>query len=532
MSGHPWKLVAPWYRWHALPGDRRHTPPVIQKYETSKFVEEVLADPQHFLAYGAEDWVYRSVRFRPKRVPSPDGQGTLSRSLSNRKVVRTDMRKLFLDTHKRFYLVVCELHCDVAGFPNATRDDVCEAGFVVRRRVTDFPRGPLRQATKILDRIAERQALLRELDRVSGGVHVAVFTRHDVQHDDETRTAVASALAEDHLELAVLAQGAGVATRLEAWTPLAGRDKVGHWTALTEEEPHVVTEQVYPLYPLIPDPRAQHHAATGHAIWFGVVPTGSADIDLDGNPRFDDLRPYELRCFVRRHDPRCPRQLGRRDCKGELAWSAPTSPYQLASQFDLAGTSHHPVTVQLPDIPKLRAEAAALGPGEGAGVRMAAPAGSTLNAKPGFPPTQPSLSSSFQICSFSIPLITIIATFVLNLFLPIVVFLFGLWELLLLRFCIPPKISMNAGLAAQLDVLQGVDLDLGVSASVAAQLQTDLAATLNSVTGPSGEQLGATLTGKYSNSVVAGMARRLTARELPAGAAGGEVRFEPEVRVP
>ena len=48
-------------------------------------------------------------------------------------------RKIFLDTHKRFYLVVCQIHCDAPGFPRATREDVCDAGFVVRRRTTDIP---------------------------------------------------------------------------------------------------------------------------------------------------------------------------------------------------------------------------------------------------------------------------------------------------------------------------------------------------------------------------------------------------------
>ena len=48
-------------------------------------------------------------------------------------------RKLFLNTHKRFYLVVCELHCDAPGLPNAQHSDVLEAGFVVRRRVASVP---------------------------------------------------------------------------------------------------------------------------------------------------------------------------------------------------------------------------------------------------------------------------------------------------------------------------------------------------------------------------------------------------------
>src|SRR5213075_307178 len=50
-------------------------------------------------------------------------------------LLKTDVRKLYLATHKRFYLVVCELHCDTIGFPNAARTDACEAGFVVRKRV-------------------------------------------------------------------------------------------------------------------------------------------------------------------------------------------------------------------------------------------------------------------------------------------------------------------------------------------------------------------------------------------------------------
>ncbi len=48
-----------------------------------------------------------------------------------------------------------------------------------------------------------------------------------------------------------------------------------------------------------------------------------------------------------------------------------------------------------------------------------------------------------QICSFSIPLITIVATFVFKLFLPIVMLVFELWFLLRLKFCIPPSIEVR-----------------------------------------------------------------------------------------
>ena len=71
------------------------------------------------------------------------------------------------------------------------------------------------------------------------------------------------------------------------------------------------------------------------------------------------------------------------------------------------------------------------------------------------------------ICSFSIPLITIIAMFVLSLFLPIVVFIFNLWFLLVFRFCIPPQIKVAAGLDAALAVTPPkIDLDAEFSVKI------------------------------------------------------------------
>ena len=76
-------------------------------------------------------------------------------------------------------------------------------------------------------------------------------------------------------------------------------------------------------------------------------------------------------------------------------------------------------------------------------------------------------------CSFSIPLITIIALFVLNLFLPIVVFIFNLWFLLVLRFCIPPQIEASADVDAALAVTPpGVDLDADFAVEVSGVAQT------------------------------------------------------------
>jgi hypothetical protein len=65
-------------------------------------------------------------------------------------------------------------------------------------------------------------------------------------------------------------------------------------------------------------------------------------------------------------------------------------------------------------------------------------------------------------------MITIVATFVFQLFLPVVVFIFGLFFLLKLKFCIPPSFSLDAGVVADLNA--ALDLDIGISASLDAQV--------------------------------------------------------------
>jgi hypothetical protein len=196
---------------------------------------------------------------------------------------------------------------------------------------------------------------------------------------------------------------------------------------------------------------------------------------------------------------------GRPPCPGEAVWSRATEPYQLAPAADLDGTSHKPVTFTLPDLRELEAQAAAGPAGQGAGVRMVAPPESTLDFQtdPDNPgkPLDAGVGGLPQICSFSIPLITIIATFVLKLFLPIVVFAFGLWFLLKLKFCILPSFEMSAGLAAELSV-QPPDLDVSASLS----LDVDAALTVN--LGPDGI---AGLQADLDSNQRAGLARDLGA---------------------
>jgi hypothetical protein len=431
-GAHPWKLVAPWYRWSppGVPSAGRVSVPILQKYETSDYVNEFLKNPQHSLQFlESEDRVFEVT---PRVPPLPLLNGR-KQSFSDNVMGNTGIRKLFLDTHKRFYLVVCELHCDMPGFPNVDRGEVCEAGFVIRRHEVQIPKlaeKPLRQALR------------------SGAQPEAIQA---------------------------IATGVGVATELQGWIP-SGFDKVGSWQKVEETPAVNNTETIHPLYPLIPDPRLAKHAGKGRTIYFGTVPTGAADTDDRGNARFDDRHLYEIRCFVRRHKFPCPKLLTRNDCHGPLTWSARTELYQLASHFDLAGSSNRPVTIQLPDIPALQAQIAADPTlGRKSAVKMVAPKGSNLETS-GKIPDLTGNPPGAAICSFAIPLITIVATFVLKLFLPIVILAFQLWWMLALKFCIPPSFSLSAGVAAKLAANANADLDAGFAASVNADLSANLGA--------------------------------------------------------
>jgi hypothetical protein len=469
---HPWLLVGPWYRWSdpydALVG--RVSRPVFQKFESSNFVNDFIQDPQHSLKYiDPDDFVRRPV----------EAKGAVRYRLAN-----TGIRKIYLETHKRFYLVVCELHCDVPGFPSASRDEVCEAGFVVRRRVARIPADAVKEAKKTVRDIAWKRAQLMQLEELPPGMKPGAV--------QGLRAKVEAKFAAAQAELKAVATEYGISVELQGWFPEEGFQGVGSWQRV-DETPTKVTEHIFPLYPLIPDPAKKDHSGGGRTLYFGVLPATSSDVDLRGSARFDDRSLYEVRCYVRRHDPRCPKKRERNDCRGEIVWSRRSESYQLANPFDLSGTSNRPINIFLPDLPALEAQAVTLKPGEGAPVRMIAPESSNIEVT-----VDPDDFSSVSkkepgaaICSFSIPLITIVASFVFRLFLPIVMFVFGLWFLLKLKFCIPPSISIDAGVTAELDVVMGqIELDINVDIEVSA----GLLGTLNSAKLPGTEKTLGSLT--------------------------------------
>lgn len=516
MSEHALLLIAPW--WHRARQGRpvRETRPALQKYETADVVNTFLKDPQRYLKFLDEDLV-GEVR------PGPAASG-LRRRLSDNVIVRTELRKLFLDVHKRFYLVVCELHCDAPGLPVASREHVCEAGFVVRRRACEVPQPIRRETRERLRRIAARRSQLARLDRVGTETRIGVRRRvrgsRAVLETVDRRRAITQALVEERTRLLELVRAAGAIDVLEGWVP-SGVDRIGSWHSVPEE-PQTIDEAIFPLTPLIADPDDDEHSARGRTIFFGLVPTATADADLSGAGRFDTERCYELRCFVRRHRPECPRLLERNDCAGELVWSEPSEPYRLAAPFDLDGTSNRPVSVQLPDIPALAAQAAALpvrGPAraKAAPIRMSSPKDSLLDFKVvAGAPTGASLKGP-GFCHLAIPLVTIVALFVFRLFLPIVVILFGLWPLLKLRFCVPPEISIGAELTAALRGAADVDMNVALPATTPVrQAVRDMKRELDEKLGtePGGRGVGSGLIGpppRFGGTAVADLAESASA---------------------
>lgn len=476
--GHEWRLVAPWWHWPKAEGataeDRRSVragAPVLQKYDDPDLVNTFLADPQQRLEF--VDTSDRVAKITPGSTPL---------RMPTREP--TTMRKLFLGSHHRHYLVVCGLHCDRPGFPTADRTDVCEAGFVVRRRKLAVP---------TTEQAAARQALRRYAlaRRRREGAEAQLASSQRSRSTNHVRDAAllsrleACATIEQQAREEVQAWAAKVAQarELQGWVPhgldptksppvpvplpacrgasdpppLAG---VGAWRPVSEL-PDELAEATFPLHALVADPRRPEHDATGETLFFGVVPTGSSDVDLEGAARFDDQSAYEIRCFVRRHRPACPRDG--RHCTCPITWSDPTEAYRLASHFDLEGSANKPVTVQMPDLAQLQADAFRLSPGGTGGVRFQQPAGSSLPFTAEGVDAEAGQPEGFQICSFSIPLITIVAFFVFRLFLPIVIFVFQLWWMLLLKFCIPPEIEVSVELDLALDALPpNVDADFGV----------------------------------------------------------------------
>jgi len=530
---HPWIVTAPWYDWAhpGVPSSGRGSRPSIQKFASDDFIADFIREPQHSLQFHEHDdqiFTAQLVSAQPGGLSGklaalfalrpdgrPLGKGDDRASALKTRLVGSGLRKLYLPSHARHYLLVCELHCDAPGLPPPAPDSVCQAGFVVRRMRMGYAPEFRAEALGLLREVVQAQVRLSDLDQATPlrrGLLAARSSRllrlqRQGRFEDE-RAAAAAALDAARARLESWQTERGVRAFKEGWFPLA-HEGIGEWRELADETPDgQVEERWIRLFPLAADPRNPRHSARGRALYYAIVPTAAFESTARGEARFDDQSTYELRCFFRQHRCDCPFEglnSAPPDCEGPLCWSEASQPYRLAAQFDLLGSSNRPVTIQMPNLADLAAQAAGSPIGRFSPVRFVHP--QQLQSKTdGGIPSSGSVGGP-AICFFSIPLITIVASFVLNLFLPIVVLLFNLWFLLALRFCIPPSFSIDAGLMTALAAIPpkpDVDAELGVdvdaagwrlngedAATVQPKLVAELAAQLSETTGiPAGKIAG------------------------------------------
>ncbi|MEQ1545833.1 hypothetical protein [Methyloglobulus sp.] len=474
--GHPWTITAPWFHWDkaGVPSSGRGTAPSIQKFASDNFINEFLKDAQRRVAFDGDDQIYTvsliaanpgqfvnklAGLFPLKADKTPWKRGDSFANLMKAQLVGTGVRKLFLPSHGRHYLIVCELHCDIAGFPAVPDKEVCQAGFVVRRRRLDYPVESRPEALALLRELMAAQAKLGDFDQTTPLRPNAAKKRASRIAEMKSKgTFVAERdksvrlVTEKRNALAVWQQENGVRAFKEGWVS-SEHDGIGSWQEV-EDTPEILLEAWFPLHRLHADISNPAHDAHGRAMYYAVIPTSAFQVTAKGEARFDDRSTYEISCFFRRHDCHCPRKglnVESPDCDGSLIWSHTTEQYRLAPHFDLVGTANRPVTIQMPDLSELAAQVAARPLGKYSPVRFIQPQSLQPETK------DKSLTGGNMggesICFFAIPLITIIALFVLNLFLPLVVFIFNLWFLLALKFCIPPSIQLDGALQAELDLI-------------------------------------------------------------------------------
>lgn len=462
----PWRLTNPWYRDAAvggLPARRAMGAPIIQKYAAADPITPFLAEPQRSLRLTCDDLAQHLF---------PTRHVLLNAANRGREPL-----KLFQPLHARSYLVVGELSCDRPGLPPVPREQVCEAGFVIRRLVPDVP---LAQQPQINALFVKRERLLHQVaylapkamadaasTRLDGNVEQQLtgILKQARQRSGRRRIEdLARQLDQVQQQIQVAVAAPQLQLREEGWLATEHQN-IGAWGAVAAAPQALGAEVHWPLFALTPDPALTDHSAAGRALWYGLIPTHTAEMTVDAGPRFDERSLYQIRCFVRRHKPGCPRTATPDDCSGELVWSAATEGFRLASPYDLDGTSNRPINIRLPDIEAMRTMAERAGPGGAVGVRMETPPDSAPIMKGnGF--AEPSaLGRGDQVCFFAIPLITLVALFVLNIFLPILLFLFNLWFMLRLKLCIPPSLSIDAGLAAELK-LKGPEIEANIAAGL------------------------------------------------------------------
>ncbi|MEV5967195.1 hypothetical protein AB0L70_35830 [Kribbella sp. NPDC051952] len=519
MNAARWRAVAPWYRWdlqdHPDPERAKLAGrPALHKFGNEDFIDDFQADAQSAQPFTEEDFYYRidALDALPPIVGGPNGGKV--RRLITRTRVKTDTRKLFLPVHSRYYLVAFELHCDRPGFPVVQPDAVAEAGFVIRRRVTPIAPDQVKAGNSHLSRLAVARATVAQAQRSAASsqlaearasievardrtrrlVPIGSRARRQVAHPGQALVAARREVVLAQRKLALWSAQSQLETTVQGWVR-SPNGVIGTWQPMPDA-PEVIVEETYPMFRLVPNPADPDSAARSGTIFYGYVPTCGAELAPDGSPRFGDADLYEIRCYARPVDDG--------DCPSTPVWSEPTDPFRLASFYDPAGLAQRPINVRMPDFADLEASAAL------PSVRVSTPPGSGLVfATDKVPPTTGSVTGAAeQICFFAIPLITIVAMFLLNLFLPIIMLLFGLWWMLKLKLCIPPSLEVGAQVSAELAVIPGgiqvaasLEIDVDLTPGVDQQKLRDALVDGFNTIDPS-RTLGTTLGATYSNGAM------------------------------
>jgi hypothetical protein len=520
-----WRLVGPWYRWPrpALPADGRVSRPVIQKFAGDDFIKDFLARPQHSLKYdevidvvnsyqlgrgrfvcregavhaaadrdrqaGAESTKPMARRSARRRCTAPVWRRPACASSTSRRTTAiiwspancTAMSRVSrASPASRSVRPVSSSAAESADLPDGlSAETVTEQAKTVQTMAADLrelltlddagARDPQDSVGLSARELQQQQAL-----RANALRQQALLVEQE--HQPSWQALLADKRASSKPNVSACSSGttsmASRSTSRAGSRPFrtarraASTANGGGSTAPTRLVADVAAgEQSYPLFAVVPDPREAQHDAAGRTLYYGTVPTGGLQHDANGAARFDDLMTYEIRCFVRQHHP-CPPRIGKTpDCHGPLVWSLPSEAFRVAAPFDVLGAANRPITIKMPDLRELAAQAATRPRGKLSPVRFVQP--QHLSPKVKDNAVDGGEMGGEAICSFSIPLITIIALFVLSLFLPIVVFIFNLWFLLVFRFCIPPQIKVAAGLDAALAVTPPkVDLDADFSVKI------------------------------------------------------------------
>lgn len=148
-------------------------------------------------------------------------------------------------------------------------------------------------------------------------------------------------------------------------------------------------------------------------------------------PRYDAEHIFVARAWVR--------VAGCTPCEREqVLWAPPSEPFTIADPTDLLG--QRPATIRLPDIPKLLRDIPRLARAKARPfAAFPAAADSSYLTGEDAKDTRRAWGIGF-VCSFGIPLITIVAYILFNITLSILLLIPGFAWMLLLKFCIPiPK---------------------------------------------------------------------------------------------